>query len=455
MKTSMLVCCWLAFFLVFPSRVHPEENKREDAASADKLLTPPAPSEQEFREHVNSAVSAVDSAKNENEKSNEKSETGFVNSNKFGLSGKSRLVPETNFSVQVFDKNFKDGIIAVYLHADKRIQFEPTGISEIEKSSDLGHLLKLKAYFKQDSAIGVNEISVCMPKWQPELKKLIKPKYFTGCFRSHPATLDIVYYADAERKKTAVDSFAVEIPEPFWAWIWGIAAIIISTWIAGMALNTKSGKTGRIPFFKVPLLLTETPTNRYSLSLTQLIIWTYITLFGLAFVWKMTQSFMEITPQVLMLLGIGGGTAAFTRLQAASRLQDIPYRFHKLLQCEDAPRKPKLADIISTGDGRPNLIKYQLITFTILIACIVFFEIVNKFAFPNLSDGLIALMGLSSAVYIGNDLSKNISEQDLQDKLNEMDEYLKGRKEDEIKALIENQDQKLIDFKGLIEKYLT
>lgn len=454
MKRRIMVCFLIAFCCFFSLLIHPEELKKDKASIANKPQIPLVQSTQENKNSTDTTISDSDSSQKPDDKTNEKSGEELISPKNFSLNGKNRLVPEMTFSIQVLGNDNKNEIVGIYLHTDKEIKFEKIDQTKIEEFQNLGYMQKLKAYFKQDGAIGTNEIVVCMPKWLPDLKKLVHPKFFTGCFQSPPAFLDIVYYSNVEKKKLAVETFSVEIPDPFWAWIWGIAAIFISIGIAWSILRKKKNGKSKISFFKVPLLLTETPTNRYSLSLTQLMIWTYITIFGLVFVWKMTQSFMEITPQVLMLLGIGGGTAAFTRIQAASRLQDIPYRFQKLLQSEDNPRKPKLADIISTGDGRPNLIKYQLITFTILIACIVFFEIVNNFGFPTLSDGLIALMGISSAVYIGNDLSKNISEQDLKNKFTEIDEYLKGKKDEEIKTLVRSQDQKLIDFKDFIEKYL-
>jgi len=452
MKTRVQICFLLTICMSFTMFVFPEEIKQKKEPIANKQEVLPAPPAQENAISTETASSSAGSSQKQDDEANEKSENEFISFKNFNLDGKNRLVPEMVFPIKVLNDVNKDMVIGVYLHADKEIKFEKIDYIKIKKLQNLGYLQKLKAYFKQDGAIGTNEIVVCMPKWLPDLKKLIHAKFFAGCFQSLPAFLDIMYYSDKEKKSVAVETISVEIPEPFWAWIWGIAAIFISIGITWSILSKKKNGKGKIPFFKVPLLLTETPSNRYSLSLAQLMIWTFITLFGLVFVWKMTQSFMEITPQVLMLLGIGGGTAAFTRIQAASRLQDIPYRFHKLLQSADAPRKPKLADIISTSDGRPNLIKYQLITFTILIACIVLFEIVNKFGFPTLSDGLIALMGLSSAVYIGNDLSKNISEQDLQSKLNEMDEYLIGK---DIDALLKSRDDsKLNEFKDFIEKYL-
>jgi|GEM_PF-4623285 len=452
MKKRMLVYLLLTICLSFTLFVHPEEIKKDKESIANNqavLLAPPA---QESENNPDKTILSADPSQKQDDEANEKNENESIGCKNFNLEGKNRLVPEMVFPIKVQNDFNKDRIVGVYLHADRKINFEKSDYMKIRKLQNLGYLQKLKAYFKQDGEIGTNEIVVCMAKWLPDLKKLIHPKFFTGCFQSHPAFLDIVYYSDKEKKSVAVETISVEIPEPFWAWIWGIAAIFISIGITWSILSKKKNGKGKIPFFKVPLLLTETPTNRYSLSLTQLMIWTFITLFGLVFVWKMTQSFLEITPQVLMLLGIGGGTAAFTRIQAASRLQDIPYRFHKLLQSEENPRKPKLADIISTGDGRPNLIKYQLITFTLLIALIVLFEIVNKFGFPTLSDGLIALMGLSSAVYIGNDLSKNISEQDLKSKFDEMDVYLIGK---DIDALLKSRDDsKLNEFKDFIEKYL-
>lgn len=75
-------------------------------------------------------------------------------------------------------------------------------------------------------------------------------------------------------------------------------------------------------FILYPLNFAITPMGSYSISLTQIIIWTYVTIFGLVYVYWLTGSFLDITSQVLMLLGIGGGTAISSKMHSVSKLYE-------------------------------------------------------------------------------------------------------------------------------------
>ena len=159
--------------------------------------------------------------------------------------------------------------------------------------------------------------------------------------------------------------------------------------------------------FLYPLNLAITPLGTYSISRTQILVWTYVTIFGLIYVYWLTESFLDITSQVLMLLGIGGSTAIGSKINAISKTYEVPPKYLNLVERK---RIPRLNDLIST-EGRPSIFKFQMLVFTLLTAYMVVVEIAKNYAFPQIPENLIALMGISSAVYIGNEITQeNVGE---------------------------------------------
>lgn len=151
------------------------------------------------------------------------------------------------------------------------------------------------------------------------------------------------------------------------------------------------------PLSYIPLLLRNQLGN-YSLSLTQVLLWTCTTLFGFVYIWLMGDGIPDIPSQMLMLLGIGGGTALLSRVNSRER-NNVAWRYVALVKDE---KGGSLADLISV-DGQPSLFKFQMLCFTLITVGIVISEVCTKSAFAQISDSLVTLMGLSSAAYLGND----------------------------------------------------
>jgi len=375
----------------------------------------------------------------------------YIKANPFQIEKNNRLIPGGTFTIHLTDSLFKDKIKKVYLQ-------------KIQKNADLCNGeggLRLDSYWNEIKQVEQSkfDIVVKIPLWNPDLKRFINPSFFKGFLSSHDAEL-VIMYEDGQNL-TCVP-FRVEISEPFWAWFWAIAALILSTLVAWLIIPRKSIAPDKreniiIRILKFPLRSAITPDGRYSLSLTQVVIWTYVILFGLTFVWKMTQTFMNITPQVLTLLGIGGGTAAISKLQTVARLRNIPANIRNLIKTD---RIPRLSDLIMSGD-QPNITKFQMLVFTIIIAGTVFKEICYGYSFPELTDGLLALMGISSAIYIGTDLTKPISEEDLKNKIREFNDLTDRAKKAqpmksfsiraELPSVLQN---KLDSLKEMIDAYL-
>ena len=188
----------------------------------------------------------------------------------------------------------------------------------------------------------------------------------------------------------------VQIPSVPWAYFWGVFAVLL-VYVALALIQRRSvhdEEPGRSPWN--PLAPVVTPVGGYSLSLAQVLLWTYVAVFGLVYVYWLTAGFLEITPQVLILLGIGGATALSTKLSRSK----VPAHYLRLLP----KREPAFRDLVwSAGPpAGPDLFKIQMLVFTLLTAYIVVVEIARTYAFPDIPENLVALMGVSSAVYVGN-----------------------------------------------------
>ena len=160
----------------------------------------------------------------------------------------------------------------------------------------------------------------------------------------------------------------------------------------------KSSKFTRL-FFS-PLDIAVTPFGTFSISVTQALFWTFIVAFSCVYVYTLKAAFIVIPNQILLLLGIAGGTALASRINSMSK-DVIPKELMIDLQKDDIPR---LRDMISIA-GRLNIYKFQMLVFTIITGIIVLVELIKASNFPEIPDTLITLMGLSNTLYLGNEVT--------------------------------------------------
>ncbi len=368
--------------------------------------------------------------------------------NPFTFSKNNRLVPDSTITVLMVDK-------------DNEIQLNSVHLQLFDKNNKPIKDICLKAYASGTGAVneGNKEITIYIPGWGKVLKSFFDPKFFDGIFLSHTAEL-VIFYKKTEKNGEMVgksyemqNSFHIEITEPKWAWIWAIFVILLAILIS-ILVKLRPKSEINAPLWQCPFYFAITSRNRYSLSLAQVLIWTYVTLFGIVFVFVMTQRFMAISSQVLLLLGIGGATSALNKIQTANRLQNIPIPYQNILKEE----KLSLFDLFSS-DGGPNIIKLQMFVFTLVIAFVVFLEIANNYEFPDLSDNLVMLMGVSSAVFLGNNLAQSVKKEDIDKKITEINKYLEEKNETEssLERIIKSDKKAEIllkELKVLADSYL-
>ena len=153
-------------------------------------------------------------------------------------------------------------------------------------------------------------------------------------------------------------------------------------------------------FFSSPLYFAVTPIGTYSISVTQALFWTFIVAFSCVYVYMLKAAFIVIPSQILILLGITGGTALASRINAASK-DVVP---NDLMKDIRKKRTPKLRDMIFIG-GRMNIYKFQMMVFTLVTGIIVMAELIKACNFPEIPNTLIVLMGVSNTLYLGNEVT--------------------------------------------------
>lgn len=68
-----------------------------------------------------------------------------------------------------------------------------------------------------------------------------------------------------------------------------------------------------------------------------------------------------------------------------------------------------------------------MLVFTLLTAYIVVVEIAKKYSFPQIPDSLVVLMGISSAVYIGNEVIQENVWEKIKKKIEEIEKHAKDK----------------------------
>lgn len=134
----------------------------------------------------------------------------------------------------------------------------------------------------------------------------------------------------------------------------------------------------------------------FSLSRSQMALWTIIVAFSFTYIYLITGEMPDITEGTLILLGISSTTTLGGSLIDSN---------DKTAKKENAPAdrccsEGFIIDILSDG-GMPGIHRLQNVLFTIILAIIYINNAVNDLELTNFSTNLLLLMGISSGTYLG------------------------------------------------------
>jgi hypothetical protein len=159
------------------------------------------------------------------------------------------------------------------------------------------------------------------------------------------------------------------------AWMAGIGFILL---LVGIFL---AGRT-------TSLLRDGDATSAYSLARSQMAFWMIATVFGFVFIWVLTHEYQNvITAATFTLLGISGTTAIAA----------------KAIDANSAPQPSKgfLTDILSDGQGGPQVHRIQVVIWTLVLGTIYVSNIFDSLVLTAFDSNLLILVGIANGVYAG------------------------------------------------------
>lgn len=144
--------------------------------------------------------------------------------------------------------------------------------------------------------------------------------------------------------------------------------------------------------------LAQHPSQRFSLSNIQILMWTLLVLYALAFVWIANGMLLDISSGVLILLGISGGTSILVRgVENMGNTTMTP-----------VTDTPKLKDLITNEKGDFDLLRFQMLGFTLFTLAYSYISVIRSEGLPEIPANLYLLMGISNGAYVGGKIADNM-----------------------------------------------
>ncbi len=153
--------------------------------------------------------------------------------------------------------------------------------------------------------------------------------------------------------------------------------------------------------------LRDHKTGKYSLSRSQLAWWTMIVLCSYIALWSDSGILVVLTTDTLVLLGISSVTAAVA--------QTIDKDKAKIKSPIAVKQQGNYLDhILSDGSGI-SIQRFQSVVFTFFIGIFFIYKVIADFEMPDIDNGILGLMGISSATYAGLKTNENLSSRESSD----------------------------------------
>lgn len=194
--------------------------------------------------------------------------------------------------------------------------------------------------------------------------------------------------------ETKVDDFELEVVPAveFYGFLVALAVGLAGlVYLSRRTTLLRAGGPGTAPGVQAP----------FSLSRFQLAFWSFLVIAAYVFIWMITEELDTITGSVLVLLGIGSGTALGATLIDQGKPAAAP-------AAATAPTTPTTAatsqgflrDVLSDDQGI-SLHRFQLFIWTLVLGVIFCASVYDGLAMPQFSTTLLGLMGISSGTYLG------------------------------------------------------
>lgn len=238
----------------------------------------------------------------------------------------------------------------------------------------------------------------------------------SGVFFAKPVDLIVVARTvDGETIEVVFKEFRVS--SRWSAIICWCVAFFLPWLVAGLVVSKKTKKTSIHRFN--PIWFVSGKYGAASLSLAQILLWTILVFSASFYVLVVSGNLLDLTPDVLTLLGIAGGSSVLAKITAS--VKDEEGREILNEKTNGLQIVPSWLDLFRS-EGRPDLYKFQMALFTTLAAFFVIGKIFKTTHFPELPVGLLTLIGISNGVYLASKSSSRTIYEKLADKDKEFKE---------------------------------
>ena len=219
-----------------------------------------------------------------------------------------------------------------------------------------------------------------------------------------PIKLQIHAWPRDDKSNTG-ESFSVEHDYYLGSRIWSLGGAFLMTLIVYfwplifLAKTLGSADRGWAKRLS-PLWLGRGRDGEASLSSFQIAIWTYLVFAITLYIFLLNGQLIDITPEILILLGISGGGAVMARVVDShedERCSTI-LGAHQAVKSEHKVQ-PAWKDLL-LSDGVIDLSRLQMLLFTLLTAIYVAITAALTYQFPEVPQGLLYLMGISNGLYL-------------------------------------------------------
>ncbi|HLW54660.1 MAG TPA: hypothetical protein VKW06_17620 [Candidatus Angelobacter sp.] len=136
------------------------------------------------------------------------------------------------------------------------------------------------------------------------------------------------------------------------------------------------------------------PTARaYSLSRTQIALWTLLVVYAYLFIWFITGEYNTVIPgTILAILGISAGTYGTAAAIDKQKVAD---------QHTTVARSESLTSDLFVGADGADLHRVQFGLWSVVLMIVFVVTVYRTLAMPAFDNSLLGLMGISSAAYAG------------------------------------------------------
>lgn len=149
----------------------------------------------------------------------------------------------------------------------------------------------------------------------------------------------------------------------------------------------------------------------FSLARCQMAFWSFLSITAYVFIWVTLGDLNTLTDSVLILIGIGSGTALGAKLIDSSKMDQAAPTSQETTKAAPSQKQPLtsvkgrasgrlLVDLV-TGEDGVSLHRLQMVIWTLVLGMIFCVSVYRTLTMPEFSSTLLGLMGISSGTYLG------------------------------------------------------